>query len=87
MNGGGRNGYGVTQGVGQGESNLDITQAAFDILQWNPLNEEAEEARNLRLKALENASSLVRLALTYTLRFTRQGRFWEQIENVAEVRV
>jgi len=72
--------------VGQGEATVGITRAAFDILERHLVNEEVEEARKVRLNVLENACRLVRSAPTYTLHFTRQGRFWEQIENVAEVR-
>ena len=68
--------------MGQGQAAVGLNRSAVQILERYLRNVTPEEERKIRLKTIENACGFAQSIPAYTLRFTRTGAFWEEIEKV-----
>lgn len=71
--------------MGQGQTAVGLNRSAVQILERYLRHVTPEEERKIRLKTIENACEFAQSIPAYTLRFTRTGAFWEEIERVVNV--
>jgi SynChlorMet cassette protein ScmC len=71
--------------MGQGEAAVGLNRSALQIFERYLRHVTPEEAKEIRLKIIENAGQFSRAIPAYTLRFTRRGAFWEEIERVVPI--
>ena len=68
--------------VGEGQTAIFVNQCATDICGPGWAYLDREEVRTLRKKLFDNACQLAKSIPVFTLRVSRDGRFWEEMEKV-----
>jgi SynChlorMet cassette protein ScmC len=70
--------------IGEGEAALLISESAMQICEKFWRNASEEEQRKFRRKLFNNACKMTKQIPAYRLGVSRNGRFWEKMEEVLE---
>ena len=70
--------------IGEGEAALLISESAMQICEKFWRNASEEEQRNFRKMLFNNACKMAKQIPAYRLGVSRNGRFWEKMEQVLE---
>ncbi len=68
--------------VGEGQTAIFVNQCATDICGPGWAYLDREEVRALRKNLFDNACQLAKAIPVFILRFSPDGRFWEEMEKV-----